>query len=61
VGLLLGENVAADRNVEEEEDLRSGSVRAERDGMAAPRWRGALLLQGPVASLSRPPDWLRPR
>jgi hypothetical protein len=44
VGLPLGENAAADRNVEEEEDLRSGGVGAEQDGMAAPRWRGVLLL-----------------
>jgi hypothetical protein len=59
-GLLLGEDVVADRNVEEEEDLQSGSIGAERDGRAATRWRGASLLQGPVASLSRPPGWLRP-
>jgi hypothetical protein len=58
-GLLLDEDVVADRNVEEEEDLQSGSIGAERDSRAATRWRGASLLQGPVASLSRPPGWLR--
>jgi hypothetical protein len=59
-GLLLGEDVAVDRNVEEE-DLWSGGIGAEWDGRSAPRWHGASLLQGPAASLSRPPGWLRPR
>jgi hypothetical protein len=43
-GLLLDEDDAVDRNVEEEEDLRSGGVGAEQDGRATPRWRGASLL-----------------
>jgi hypothetical protein len=34
------EDTTADRNVEEEEDLWSGSITVERDDRAAPRWRG---------------------
>jgi hypothetical protein len=35
-GLLLAEDATTDRNIEEEEDLRSGGVGAERDDRAAP-------------------------